>query len=205
MNKKLLTAVLVPLMLMLVASFGYAAWTDSIAIYTTATTGDVEFRILAIGVWNSSAGLSFSASGVGESPYEAVNLAIRNTYPGSWAFIWLKVKNTGTISIKLYRMRIVCTGGNADWKSYYRFAIPTQGDLACEFGPPVYFENDLNWWSTWRYYTAGGDLATIPVPPIAPEAEYVLGGYFKLADNAPQVENNWISVSLELEVIQAVP
>jgi len=205
MNKKLMTALLVPLMLIAVAGFGYAQWTDSIAINTTATTGDVEFRILGIGVWNQSGELSFSASGVGDYPYEAVNLVISNTYPGSWAFIWLKVKNTGTISVKLYRMRIVFTGGNSGWMSYYRFAIPTQGASPREFGPPVYFEHDLNWWSNWQYYTSDGNLATVPNPSKAPGTEWYLGGYFKLADDAPQVENNAINVRLDLEVIQALP
>ncbi len=204
MNKKLLTAVLVPLMLMLVASFGYAAWTDSIAIYTTATTGDVEFRILAFGVCSKSGELAISASGVGDYPHESITVTISNTYPGCWAYFCLRVKNTGTISVKLYRLRIAYKDGNAGWMDYYYFAIP-EGNTWCNIGPRVWFNNSLTWWSTWRYYTAGGDLATIPVPPIAPEAEYVLGGYFKLADDAPQWENSGISVSLELEVIQAVP
>jgi hypothetical protein len=86
---------------------------------------------------------------------------------------------------------------------YYYFAIPT-GNKWCQIGPPFYFKNDLNWWNTWRYYGTGKDLP-VPVPTINPGDTYVLGGYCELDSNAPQVENNAITVQLELEVIQAVP
>ena len=204
MNKKLVTAVLVPLMLMLVAGFGYANWTDSVAVNVAATTGDVEFRILAFGVCSQSGELAISAEGVGTYPYESINVVMSNTYPGSWAYFCLKVKNTGTISVELYRMRIVYVSGEAGWMPWYRFGIP-DGNTWCNIGGTVYFENDLNWWSTWRYYTVGGELAAIPDFTIAPGAEYVLGGYFELDTGAPQVEGSTINVRLDLEVIQALP
>jgi len=202
MNKKLLTAVLVPLMLMLVASFGYAQWTDSVAVNVAATTGDVEFRILAFGVCSQSGGLVFTGEGsYGE--VDSISLTMDRTYPGCWAYFSLQVRNTGTISLKLYRMRIVYTGGNAGWMDYYYFAIPT-GDAWCGMTAPVYFYNTLTWWSDWKYYGINLD-AGLPNSPKAPGTVWVLGGYFKLADDAPQVESDTINVRLDLEAIQALP
>jgi hypothetical protein len=45
MDKRLITALLVPLTLILLASFAYAQWTDSVFINATATTGDIEIKV----------------------------------------------------------------------------------------------------------------------------------------------------------------
>lgn len=199
MKSKMVGLFAVVIVALMVAGVAYSLWTDSVAINVTATTGDVEFRILGFGVCSQSGQLGFSWSPGWDGEHESIGVSITNTYPGSWAYFCLMVKNTGTISVKLYRIRIVYTGGNSDWMDYYYFAIPT-GNQWCQIGPPVYYNNTLTWWSDWRYYTGLGIDVTI-----APGHTYVLGGYFKLADNAPQSENDAISVRLDLGVVQAIP
>ncbi|MEM2911517.1 MAG: hypothetical protein QW146_03325 [Candidatus Bathyarchaeia archaeon] len=199
MKSKMVGLFAIVMMALMVAGVAYSVWTDSVAINVTATTGDVEFRILDFGVCSQSGELIITGPSGGE--YESIDVSISNTYPGCWAYFCLLVKNTGTISVKLYRIRIVYTGGNSDWMDYYYFAIPT-GDQWCQIGPPVYYNYTLTWWSQWRYYD--GEL-NIPDFTIGPSQTYVLGGYFKLSDNAPQWENNAINVRIDLEVVQAVP
>lgn len=201
MKSKMVGLFAVMLIALMVAGVAYSVWTDSVAINVTATTGDVEFRILGFGVCDQSGQLDISWTPGWDGEHESIDVSIPNTYPGCWAYFCLLVKNTGTISVKLYRIRIVYTGGNSGWMDSYYFAIPT-GNTWCNIGPPVYYNNTLTWWSSWHYYD--GEI-NIPDFTIGPGQTYVLGGYFKLADDAPQVENNAINVRIDLEVIQAVP
>jgi len=201
MKSKMVGLFALVMIALMAAGVAYSLWTDSVAINVTATTGDVEFRILNFGVCSQSGALEINWYPGSDGEYESIHVTISNTYPGCWAYFCLEVKNTGTIPVKLYRMRITYQDGNYGWMQYYYFAIP-EGDQWCQIGPPVYFKNNLTWWSEWRYY--GVDLP-VPNPSRGAGEVWVLGGYFELSSNAPQVENDAIIVKLELEVIQAVP
>lgn len=198
MNKKLAT-LLVPLMLMLVASFAYAQWTDSVFINATATTGDVELRITDFGVCSQSPGPSWTGVGSwGEA--EEITVTVTNTYPGWYAYVCLQVKNTGTITIKMHSIKIEAVSGAGALMDYYRFAIPT-GNTWCGISSPIYWLDSFSWWSTERLYSALG----IPTITIAPGATYVLGGYFDLRSDTPQWENTALTIKITLKAIQAVP
>lgn len=201
MKSKMVGLFAVVMIALMVAGVAYSAWTDSVAINVTATTGDVEFRILNFGVCSQSGGLNINwLPGVG-AEHESIDVSIGNTYPGCWAFFCLQVKNTGTIPVKLYRMKITYQSGESEWMQYYYFAIPT-GDQWCQIHEPVYYKNNLLWWSDWKYY--GTDL-NVPNPSHAASEVWVLGGYFELDTNAPQLESSTITVQLALDVIQALP
>lgn len=196
-----MTAIFATLMIALMAvGFAYATWFDSVFINATATTGDVELRITRFGVCSQSPGPTWTGEGW-YSDVDEITVTVDNTYPGWWAYVCLQVKNTGTISIKLYGIQIVRTGGHAGLMDYYRYGIP-EGDTWCAMHHPVYFNYTFTTWSTEHLY----DVLGLPTVTIAPGASKVLGGFFYLDPTTPSgYENTALTVRITLKAVQAVP
>lgn len=177
----------------------FAQWTDQVVINATVSTGTVDFRILDLGECEVSPGIVVEGSEVATGGKSAT-ITISNTYPGAYGYLWINVKNAGSIPIKLSQMRIVRVSGPWDLMDWYKYAIPT-GDTVCGITGPVYFEGTLTWWSTWRNFD---DLAGLPNPSMAAGAERVLGAYFELGLGTPSgLQGQTLVVTVELEVKQA--
>jgi len=178
----------------------FAQWTDKVTITATVNTGTVDFLILGLDNCEVSEGIVVEDINVATDGKSAT-ITINNTYPGSYAYLWIKVKNAGTIPIQLDRMRIVRESGPWALMDVYKYAIPT-GDTVCGITGPVYFKNTLTWWSTWRVFDT--DLAGLPNPPMGAGAERVLGAYFELDIDTPSgLQGETLVVKIDLEVKQA--
>jgi len=199
MNKKLMAATLVPLMLMLVAGFGYAQWFDSVSINATATTGDFDMVVWDFGVFNQTGHASISASGRGT---HTLTLTITNTYPGWHAFVNFVWKNTGSVPIRLYAFRIYRTSGPDKLLDYYYlgFCYGTYPNLDFNYGPYSFRSGFVGW----RYYDSifGTDFRqyVTMAPGQTLESPVKIG----LSDSLTDCESTSITIVFELQYTVAV-
>jgi hypothetical protein len=124
---KILIAVLVCSVMMM--GVGYAWWSDSITMATTAKTGTLNVEFEKYGNGLATNGTSKYVTGFAKVPYtkkwvggnhhghweytydyDVVNCTLNNLYPGAQAVVELKVENTGSIPAQFDDLTITNTG-----------------------------------------------------------------------------------------------
>ncbi|MGB9778862.1 MAG: hypothetical protein ACPLW8_05605 [Candidatus Bathyarchaeales archaeon] len=108
MNKKLLTAVLVPLTIMLVAGFGFAAFTAQVNDYVSATAGTFDIDITGSPTVTCSA--SYMTGTVTHPNINEIDVTVTNFAPGDYATVVFNITNTGSLPGNLNE-QIIPTGG----------------------------------------------------------------------------------------------
>jgi len=82
-----------------------AAWTESLLVNVTVNTGKVDVSIISQGTYfrdNEKLGEDYGTCSVSiSSDGNSATVTINNAYPGYKAEVYLKVKNVGTIPVKL--------------------------------------------------------------------------------------------------------
>jgi uncharacterized membrane protein len=106
MNKKL-AVLLVPLMLIAVAGFGYAAYMRQVNDYVSATAGTFDIDIT--GSPTISCSESYMTGNVAHSQNE-IDVNVTNFAPGDYATVTFDITNTGSLPGKLTE-QIIPTGG----------------------------------------------------------------------------------------------
>jgi uncharacterized membrane protein len=98
MNRKLMTAMLIPFMLMLAVAFGYAAWTSSITESITATAGTINVQFVNSGSWyiNGPPYVTVDFTGTTGSTLVA---SVSNFEPGDSVTIYFQIQNTGSLPV----------------------------------------------------------------------------------------------------------
>jgi hypothetical protein len=214
MDKKLVGAMLVPLMVMLVAGFGFAEFTAPAYIYTTVSTGAVSVEWLV----DSNGALMMhpflTPSNVSISGYRGPNyvyeatITVYNFYPGAKGILGLALKNTGSLPVKIKSMRIDVTSDPANLRSVLYYGIPgvnvgtSLNTWASNWNQEVYFKNTLN---AWNGYTL--DYATNGVPQaiITPGNWFAAYAYLEMDYNAGNAfQGQSIQFTITLTVQQAV-
>ena len=191
--------------LMAIAGVGasYAVWSDQVAITATATTGYLEYRITDFSVSDQTliAGQPATWTGVGTYPeWDSITITVQPTYPGWAAICHVTVKNTGTLPLTMYSMKMTYVSGEWDLMNYYYWAIPDAGYNTLPIDPThIYWLNTFNWWTTGYTYAALG----IPTITILPGATKTLDAYFWLNPALTGWENTPLTVTITLEATTA--
>lgn len=181
MNKKLMTAMLIPLMLMLVAGFGYAQFTAPAYVHNTVNTGtvSVEWRVdgsnnLIMHAFSISSQVSVSGYRGPTYVYEAT-ITVSNFYPGANGILGLALKSTGSLPVKIKSVKVDVTSDPGNLRSVLYYGIPgvdvgtSLNTWATGWDNVVYFKNTL---AAWNGYTL--DYAANGVP----QATITTGNWF---------------------------
>jgi hypothetical protein len=99
MNKKLMTALLVPLMLIAVAGFGYAAFTSSVTESVSATAGTTNIDF--IGTPSISFSHPYMTGTVVITDVNTLTVTASNFAPGDTATVTFTIQNTGSLPAAL--------------------------------------------------------------------------------------------------------
>lgn len=104
MKKTRFVAMVLAVAVMLIGA-GYAAWTETLTITNTVSTGYVDVDLLngsvvvhSTEVANSDDALDRTASATGSE--QSATVTITNLYPGAEAVVTIPVKNNSTIPVK---------------------------------------------------------------------------------------------------------
>jgi len=108
MDKKLVGAMLVPLMVMLVAGFGYAAYMRQVNDYVSATAGTFDIDIT--GSPRISCSASYMTGTVTHPNINEIDVTVSNFAPGDYATVTFNITNTGSLPGRLTE-EIIPTGG----------------------------------------------------------------------------------------------
>ncbi len=215
MNKKLVSAMLVPLMLMLVAGFGYAEFTAPAYVYNTVNTGtiSVEWLVANDGAlimhpFLTSPGVSVSGVRGPNYVYEAT-ITVSNFYPGAKGILGLALKSTGSLPVKIKSMRIDVTSDPDNLRSVLYYGIPgvnvgtSLNTWATNWDNKVYFRNTL---SNWNGYTLDYAANNVPQATITPGNWFAAYAYLEMDYNADSaLQGKSIQFTITLTVQQAVP
>jgi len=98
MNKRLICSFLTPLVLLTVASLGYAQWIDSVFINATATTGTVNIKVTYAWLASPFPPNPVSVTWTDDAATFAVGGYI---YPGFTLNTGTDIKNVGSLPVKI--------------------------------------------------------------------------------------------------------
>jgi len=99
MDKKLVGAMLVPLMVMLVAGFGYAAYERRVNDYVSASAGTFDIDIT--GSPTISCSESYMTGTVTHPNINEIDVTVSNFAPGDYATVIFNITNTGSLPGRL--------------------------------------------------------------------------------------------------------
>ena len=98
MNKKLMTAMVIPLILIAMGGLGYAMWTDSVTKTITATAGSVDIDITGA----RFAGITSPATGsLVVWDENSASFTASNVFPSCIMHIEVDVMNVGTLPVTM--------------------------------------------------------------------------------------------------------
>jgi predicted ribosomally synthesized peptide with SipW-like signal peptide len=136
--------------IMSVAGVGasYAAWSQSVDIQGSVTTGTFDFRIYSIDV--------NEANGAIITPYyidtHTFGVTVTDTYPGWKGFITVKNQNAGTVSLKFNTFQILSLAAE-DWTMLNAYTLKFyQDDYAHVNDHPANVAGTLYDFQTLQYY-----------------------------------------------------
>jgi len=101
MNKKLMAAMLVPLMLILVAGFGYAAFTSTITESVTATAGTVNIYFTGTPSTTVSHSNYMTCNASISADGKTLTVRASNFAPGDTATVTFQIVNSGSLPANL--------------------------------------------------------------------------------------------------------
>jgi hypothetical protein len=142
MDKKLIIAVLVPLMIMIVAAYGYASFTSQIGENITATAGNLTVNFINSGAWSITGPPYVIVSFTGTTSTLLV-AKVSNFAPGDVVTINFEVQNTGSLPIT----SISSNYGTGVWLGNFLYTDNVAGSLTI----------GQTWWFT-ATITAGPSL-----------------------------------------------
>jgi len=183
MNKKLGMALLLPLLLISLSSFGAAYWVKEAHVWGEARLGTLSMNIEEISFDGASKDIGVIWYGTGGDP-AALYIVLGEWYPGGWVYIDLLLHNDGDIELKLHDLRIEFASGEGALMDWVLFGIPDTVDVG---KPPddvtldIYHFHYLSWWTTTRYY----DDLGIPEIILEPSQRFRIWGFFQLHPDTP--------------------
>jgi len=98
MNKKLMTAMVIPLILIAIGGLGYSVWTDSVTKTITATAGSVKIDITGARFESIT---SPATGGLTDFTADLARFWANNVFPSCVMHIEVDVKNVGTLPVKM--------------------------------------------------------------------------------------------------------
>lgn len=127
--KKMQTAKIGTLFLVSILALGgigisYAAWTESVDMNVTATTGNLDFRLKDIDIVDAD-GATINLVKV--DPYEWT-VTVSNTYPGWEGYLNIIHRNAGTVDLKFDSFQVLNLVGPAALKNGYTIKFYPPGD-----------------------------------------------------------------------------
>ena len=99
MNKKLMTALLVPLMLIAVAGFGYAAFTATVTESVSAQAGTTDIHFTGTPTIEFSH--DYMSGSVSKTSDYTLSVTASNFAPGDTATVTFNITNAGSLPAKL--------------------------------------------------------------------------------------------------------
>jgi hypothetical protein len=197
-------AIFVTLLLALVfAGYAYGNWFSTININGNTTTGTLELSAWDFSVYNQTGYATITPVFPPSPPYNTLTLNITNTYPGWYAFVDVKFKNTGTIPLEFYSFGLTYNSGQADLLNYYKlgFLYGTPPSLTFNYGPA-----HLTWYQTTHYYaTEFGGMGYPTGFTMIPGDIHDNYLYIGLDSSLSTYQNTSLSVTFWVTATQYVP
>lgn len=108
----------------------FAAWSDTLTANGTVNTGELDATISVTDTTEneSSDGPDVaSVNAIATEDGKGLNITLSNAYPGYSATVNFKVKNTGTIPVKVSKLTLTPGTGNPDGEVTYTVNFPGTG------------------------------------------------------------------------------
>ena len=191
--KKMMTLLAAALIALGVVGFGYAAWTESVDIQASVTTGNLDFRIENI--------LVLAANGATITPVKTDDytwtVTVLNTYPGWEGQINVLHRNAGTVTLRYESFQVVDWSGPTYLRDNYKLKFYDPSDN-------VNYEKTLTYLTTKRTYDDEFGTAFRQYVTLTPTQGQWSKIGLKLGDISGY-ENTAVTFTFRMWATQAVP